>query len=277
MRRNVYPRRRRGLTDEYQRWLYSINSAAILCVIRTNPGLNIRQIAERLAEARERIVAEEKERQAKLPQALEKYKVDLSKRKLPPTGDSRKTVRKHLYQMLSMGLVKRIGLRYYVQEKRESTELIRSVEHLLKSGIAFNWSYSLALNVAIYRIAIDPDRNRHRFDDFVDSLAPMFTERLFFLDHIIQDAIGEGHVSHSFYKERTHSISFNMLTDGLKKYFADTELCALTFAFSPPRLIEFLGSEIGQDLARRMLTERWDRISFEARKKQASLAKRVHL
>jgi hypothetical protein len=268
---NVYPRRRRGLTDEYQRWLYSINWAAILDVVRSNPGLNIRQIAERLVETRERIFAEEKEQQAKLPQALEKFKIDLSKRKLPKSRDSRKTVRKHLHKMLSMGLVTRIGLRHYTQEKRQSTELTQSVDDLLKTGTAFNWSYPLAHNVAIYRIAIDPEKNRHRFDDFTNSLAPMFTETLFFLNYIVQDAIGSGYVSERGYNERTGSISFNILTDGLNKYFADTELCAITFAFSPPKLVEFLRTPIGQDLAKKLLASTWTEIMFEAKKKQAIL------
>ena len=57
-----------------------------------------------------------------------------------------------------------------------------------------------------------------------------------------------------------------MLEKGWKSYFGDTKLFALTFAFSPPEVLEFLKSQVGRKLATKYLQRNWNKISEDVEK-----------
>lgn len=272
-----YPVRARGIADPYQSWVESLNRDAVRNIIEKEPGLNISQIAQKLPKMREALLAQEIDRESRLPAAL-KESLPKLERKLPKAGDSRKTARKHAYEMLIMGRVKKIGAGYYFVplESRVSTELIQSVNNLLTRGKPFDWNFPLAHDVAIYRIVVDPPHYHDQFAGFLNSQIPGFTSSLFFLDAILEDAVGTGCMPTGFYDSRKNAIRLDQLRKGWDNYFRDTKLIVLAFAIEPRKLLQFVESPTGRELALEMLGTRWPTIEKGAKKKlelRASLEK----
>jgi hypothetical protein len=263
-----YPVRARGITDPYQSWVESLNRDAVRNIIENEPGLNLSEIAQRLPRMREALLAQEVEQESRLPAAL-KESLPKFKRRLPKPGDARKTARKHAYQMLSMGRVEKIRRGYYrlPPESRVPTKLTQSVNELLTHGTPSDWNFPIARDAAIYRIFVNPPRYHDHFAGLLSSLIPRFTHSIFFLDEILEDAIGSGYMSVGVYDHGKKSINLEQLRKGWNDYFEDTKLIVIAFAIDPPRLLEFVQSPIGRGLTTNMLANSWPSIEKSATKR----------
>jgi len=92
---------------------------------------------------------------------------------------------------------------------------------------------------------------------------------LFWLNDILRDAIANEHLSEKVFSQRRNGrahINMDLLEKGWKSYFGDTKLFTLTFAFSPPEVLEFLKSPVGRNLATKYLQNKWNKISEDVEK-----------
>jgi hypothetical protein len=262
MRKNAYPRRRKGVKDPNQMLQEFVYLNAVKSIVESNPtGLNTGQIAEKLPEHRQKIIDLLKAHPSRVP-------THWSLENLPDAGKSRKTVRKYLKELLKFRNVKKVGIAYYPSEQISSDELIQAVDKLLASPDHQDWQ--LGQNLAIYRTYIHPKEYRNRIDDFFDSHIPRFANSLFFLDQILEDAIGSKQMSSRIFTEGK-GINYELLRTGWERYFGSTKLFILAYAVSPPELLKFLETKDGSQLGKRILAERWSDILRGAVRKQKIL------
>lgn len=257
------PRRRPGVIDPNQMLLRYIYRNAVRRIVESNPsGLNIKQIAERLPEARTEIVNEIISRPPPVP-------VQWHIENLPQVGKSRKTVRKYLNELMKSTIVKKVGILYYPNKPTSSARFKDLIDTLLTSDNHQDWTF--APDVAIYRTYIDPREYRNRIDDFFNSHIPRFANSLYFLDQIVEDAIGSGQLSERVLIPTKKSINMQLLKEGWSRYFGATKLFILAYAVSPPELLKFLETEEGSKLAEEILADRWDDILRGAERKRRLL------
>ncbi len=249
-------KRRRGYLNGIQNQIVSIHMSTILTILSREHGLNISQIATRFPRTRTEIV-----KASVISPELEK--------KLP-TGENpdnlRKTVRKHLIQMLSFGQVKLADGKYYLVDRKES-DLVKMVDQVYTTIKPQNWSYLAAEDSAICRTYVKPQAQHYDFDGFFGDHLSDFQRSIFHLDRILIDAIGKGHLSPRFYDPISRKLSLAQLELGWNTHFKDTELLVWTFALSPSRLIRFLESEVGEQMMRSMLEKNGEEILARGRKR----------
>jgi len=158
------------LLDGPQLWTSSLYREAVLQVVKDNPGVNVTGIA------------------AKLPEGLRKF-LELSPQILNtnewnrPSGSSRDTARKHVYELLGEERIMKVDQGYYACEssgtgEREtpSAEFGDAVSKLLSDSLAnktnktfLDWFSPLDPKAASSRILSDPMRSHERFGDFFRS------------------------------------------------------------------------------------------------------------
>ena len=253
---NPEGKRRRGQLNGTQSQILSIYGSAIMGIVAENPGLNISEISRMLPKKREQVLRSltiSPQLQRKLPR--------------PGRGDLRKTVRKHLTRMLAHGQVRLISGRYYPREPSESKELIRSVDQTLSSVEPQNWSFPMAEDVAVYRTYVAPASNRFRFDAFFADHGSEFKNSLFFLQRILEDAIGSGHLSTKFYDLATNSLNMRLLREGWNAHFADTKLLIWAFAINQSKFLEFIETPSGKQWVMELLAANGERILARGRKR----------
>ncbi len=152
------------MLDENQLLTSSVYRGAILDLIEYIPGRNITQISEDLP--------------VQIRKFLEVAGGTLPKDFVfkPPSGTSRRTVRKHLYELISEGKVDKIGAGYVVRPSQISSHLYDAVTRLLSDSLQkksfSDWSYPPAFDVASARIFTDPPYSHEAFADFFRASEP---------------------------------------------------------------------------------------------------------
>ncbi len=269
-------KRRRGQVNGTQSLIYSIYHSAIRGILEEEPsGLNVSQIASRLPRMRDRIL--------KHPDI---HLTSEQSEKLPKEATSdRKTVRKHLYEMLALTTVRCIDGLYYPVVREEpwskelrhglylplepplSKELVKLNDDTLDNVEPQNWSFPPLENAAIFRTYVNPAKFRNRFDDFFGEHLQDFKTSLFFLDNILEHAIGNG-LSPQFYNPTTGRINMRKLREGWARYFEDTKVIVWTYTINPRELFHFIETG-GQDYLKARLAAKWDVILTRGRKRLA--------
>jgi hypothetical protein len=238
---------------------------AVKSIVESNPiGLNTKQIADQLPEARQRIIE-----LIRAQPNIATVQGQWSLANLPDAGRSRKTVRKYLRELLRSKMAKRVGILHYPTQPTSSDKLNRAIDKLLVGSEHQDWAFEP--NVAIYRYYIDPREHRDQIDDFFDSHIPRFANSLFFLDQILEDAIGSGQMSSRVLSPTRKAIDLKLLRAGWERYFGSTKLFILAYAVSPPELLKIIKTKEGSQLAARILAERWSGILTGAKRKQRIL------
>jgi hypothetical protein len=251
-------RRRRGHLNGVQMQILSIHMSTIQTILTREPGLNISQIAARFSKTRAEMATAwplSPELRGKLPTSEN-------------PDNLRKTVRKHLIQMLSFGKVKLVNGKYYPIERKES-DLVGFVEHVYDEIKPQNWSYPAAEDCAICRTYVDPQFQYYDFDSFFGDHLSDFQHSIFYLDRILVDAIGRGSLSPKFYDPVTSKLSPSILKNGLTTHFKDTRLLVWTFAISPKRLLTFLEGNIGRGLLTDMLRKDGEEVLARGKRRLA--------
>ena len=255
-------KRKPGKADPYQLWLGWIYREAIRRIVKQHVGLNITEIAGRLPESREELlqgVRSLHNAEANFP---------MINRSLPPLGKgkARDTARRHLTEMLAEGEVQRVGIRFYPKKPVKSDKLIESLSDIVSREPYIDWSFPTSQGAAIYRTIVYPKDSRHQLRSFFDRQVQRNAETVFYLDEILEHAIGTGKLVEEAYTPTTGSINVQLFKKGWNRYFGNTKLLALLFVFSPQKFLKFLGTPVGRDLAERMLSRHWK--SILARGKQ---------
>ena len=258
------------MLDDRQLWASSLYREGVLQVIKDNPGVNVTGVA------------------AKLPEGLKKFlelnpHISNAKEWKRPSASSRDTARKHVYELLAAEKIMKVDQGYCACEssgtgerKTSSTEFGDAVSKLLSDSLAsktnktfLDWFSPLDPKAASSRILSDPMQSHERFADFFALQNGRFTDSLFWLNDFLRDAIARGHLSEKAFSKRRNGkahINTDLLEKGWKSYFGDTKLFTLTFAFSPPEVLEFLKSHVGRNLATIYLQKNWSEISEDVEK-----------
>lgn len=261
---------------------YTIYHSAIRKILEQEPsGLNVSRIASTLPRTLEWTL-----KQLNLtPEQLEKVHI--------PAASDRKTVRKHLVDMLTLGQARLIdGLYYPIPPESPESKKHRHALHLppeppLSEGLVRladetmsnvepqNWIFQPLENAAICRTYVnraDPKESRYKFDDFFGKHIQDFKDDLFFLDQILEHAIGSGCLSPKFYKPASGSLNMRILKDGWNCYFEDARVLAWTFVIDPREFLRFIETN-GRTYVEEMLAVKWEEIV--ARGKNRRAVKRV--
>jgi hypothetical protein len=233
-------------------------------MVRESLGLNVKQVAANLPDTLSRVRNSLKQEHAALPAGTryDDLRQRLNRFPDPGPGQSRKTVRKHLKDLLSLGLVTKIGLGYYPTEPVRVSRLGESVGRSLSEGTYYDWIFPAQADLALCRISVDPPQNLHRFDDLFNAQMQRLTRNLFFLDDMLVDGIGRGYFSTRVFQRG--SLNLDLLKEGWQSYFGDTKMLVLSAAVSPPDFLKFLTTPSGRDLANRTLDRQWSDIMDEA-------------
>jgi hypothetical protein len=227
--------------------------------VNKNSGLNLSEIA--------------REFQNNLKQYLPDFSSEFKEKLLPVgQGDIRKTVRKHLVNLLSMGRIRWIDGYYCPREAPDdevSRELIELVDGTISGDIKpTNWRFPVADNAAIFRTYVNPPPlDPFRYDDFFGDQLRDFRDDLFFLDEILERAIGSGKLSPKFYNSTNGSLNIRMLRKGWASYFQDTKALVWMYAISPTYLRIFLETNFRRKYLKERLAANWDKILVRAQKR----------
>jgi hypothetical protein len=270
-------KRRRGQVNGIQRLKYTIYHSAIRKTLEQDPsGLNVSKIASTLPGTLEWAL-----KQLNLtPEQLEKVPI--------PAASDRKTVRKHLVDMLTLGQARLIdGLYYPIPPESSESKKLRHALHLppepplskdlielanvtMSNVEPQNWVFPPLENAVICRTYVnraDPEESRYRFDDFFGKHIQDFKDDLFFLDQILEHAIGSGCLSPKFYKPASGSLNMRVLKDGWNCYFEDARALAWTFVINPREFLHFVETN-GRRYVEEMLAANWEEIVTRGRKRR---------
>jgi len=273
-------KRRRGQVNGTQSLKYSIYHSTILRILEQEPsGLNVSQVRSRLPGILEWTVKH-----------LNLTTEQLEKVPIPAASD-RKTVRKHLVDMLALGQVRLIDGLYYpvLRESPESKELRHAMHLPLEPRLSKdlielanetmsniepqNWIFPPLENAVICRTYVnraDPKKSRYTFDDFFGKHIQDFKDELFYLGQILEHAIGSDCLSPRFYKPASGSLNMKVLKDGWNRYFEDTRALAWTFAINPKELLRFVETN-GRRNVEEILAANWDEIVDRGRKRRTQM------
>lgn len=186
---------------------------------------------------------------------------------LPKGNPTRKTVSKHLKEMLDHGWVVTIGGLYVSTRKyieTNSTNLNQAVRQLILSQEPEKWNFTHAAPAAGCYIFSDPPGAHRRFQDLLNRQQIRFRDSLFWLDDVLRYAISTGALSTDVYSK--HQLDVRLLKKGWKGCFSNTKLVILAFAFSPQEFLEFLTTPPGKSLAEIRLDKNWDEIKSQGEK-----------
>jgi hypothetical protein len=252
-----YPPEKRQRRYDGQRWIYSVYQSAVLQMVRGSPGLNVKQMAAKLPESLRNVKDSLRKQHATLPAGptYDDLRKRLDRFPDPGPGQSRRTVRKHLKDLLSLGLVTKIGIEYYATEPIQSSQLDERVSKSLTEGTHYDWFFPSQASLGLCRISVDPPQYLHRFDDLFNAQLQRLTRKLFFFDDILVDGIGKGFFSRRTFQK--NSLKLDLLKEGWTKYFQDTKMVVLSVALSPSDFVKFLTTASGLDLANRILDRQW--------------------
>ena len=254
--------------DAYQRWVNQGYRDLIFYVIQNNPGFNVSQITERVFETRDEWLG------------LPGHHAETASRTFPKGKPTRKTIRKHLQEMLELGKIVQVSDGYvsasmYIPEA--SAELNERVRKLLSSQDPEKWNFTHAGDVAACYISSDPALSHQRFQDLFTLQPARFRNSSFWLDDILREAIIDKHLSNRAYSKEANLIDTKMVRKGWSKYFGDCELFVFSIAISPPKFLKFLTTHPSRALVANHLQNRWDSIVKEAeleREKLESIKKK---
>jgi hypothetical protein len=228
-------------------------------IVRNNPWLNINQMTERLIELK-----------PKWKEMTTKYRKQ-NEGELPKGKPTRKTVRKHIRQMLTAGEVLSVGGLFvspgdYVN--KESSDLNRSLRRTLSKGLCESRNFGYAGSVAGCYIFSQPAFSHQGFQDLFNIESEQFKESFFWLDEILRYAISIGKISPRTYSR--NEIDMALLRQGWGECFGKTKLFVFAIAISPPKFLEFLMTNPGKALMTHRLEKSWQSIVEKAERDRAN-------
>lgn len=254
-----YPQKRGRPLNGHQTWLDQTYRDMVAYIVRNNPWLNINQITEQLIEIK-----------PKWMEMTSKHRKG-NQRDLRKGTPTRKTVRKHLRQMLDAGEVLSVGGLFVLPgdyANKEAPGLNRSVRRILSKGLCESWNFGYAGSVAGCYIFSQPELSHQGFQDLLNIESEQFRDSLFWLDEILRYAISVGKLSPRTYSN--NKIDMALLREGWAKCFGKARLFVFAIAISPPRFLEFLTTDPGKALATHRLEKSWQGIVEKAERDRAN-------
>lgn len=253
------PQKRARPLNGHQLWLDQTYRDMVAYIVRNNPWLNINQITERLIEIK-----------PKWKEMTTKYRKQ-NQGGFPGGKPTRKTVRKHIRQMLIAGEVLSVGGLFVSPSdyaNKEASELNRSIRRILSKSPCEPWNFGYAGSAAGCYIFSQPAYSHQRFQDLLDLEIEQFKDSLFWLDEILRYAISIGKLSPRTYSN--NEMDMALLKEGWGKCFGETKLLVFAMALSPPKFLEFLTTNPGRALMTHRLKESWQGIVEKAERDRAS-------
>ena len=215
-------------------------------IVGANPGLNVSQIARKLAQFKP------------------------SERTLTIGKEPRITVRKHLNAMLKDREVARFAGVYFLSGGY-STELNNWVKTVLRRNFIADCNIPFAPNVAGCYLVSDPDFSHNPLIGLFEPLVERFAKSCFWLEDILTYAIGGGLMSARVYSNENGMIDKKKLMQGWNRCFGNTRLIVLAYAISPPELLSYITSDRGQSWATDILGQKWEAIVQAAKRRRSKL------
>ena len=215
-------------------------------IVHTYPGSNILQITEKLLEIRKDWISRVG------------YKVPKVDWTLPKGKPTRKTVSKHLAELITEEHIALVGGGYvstshYV--KKHAAELNDSVIRLLKSGRFQVWNPMYAPAAAASYFMTKPINRSWIVQDFLHLLNEPFKNSLFWLDEILRHEISYGNLSPNAFSKT--QLNAELISAAWRKHFGKTKLVVVAFAINPKEFLNFITSSPGRELAARHLERSW--------------------
>jgi hypothetical protein len=245
----------------YQKWMKDTYRELIFYIIREKPGLNATEIIKTIPKMRNEWF-NLKGHDAKTKELAHKF---------PKETPSRKTIYKHLKELLYLGRIEFVSGGYVATFKRIeqiSPKFNKQVHKLLSEDIQDYWYTGHAGEVAACYISSDPQYSFRNYQDLLNVQVSKFQDSLFWFEDLLENSIISGNLSTNVYSKKRKKINSKILLEGLHKYFNESKLFTFTIAIKPPELLEFLNSKTGQALALDILEEKWDDIIKKAMRKR---------
>jgi hypothetical protein len=189
---------------------------------------------------------------------------------LPKGNPTRKTVSKHLKELLDHAWVVTIGGLYIPTRKyidKNTAHLNQAVRQLISSQDPEKWNFTYAGPVAGCYVFSDPPGSHRRIQDILHFQQKKFRDSLFWLDDVLRYAISIGALSTDVYSK--HELDVRVLKKGWEQCFSSTKLVILAFAFSPQEFLEFLITPPGKSLAEIRLDKNWEEIKSQGERDYA--------
>jgi hypothetical protein len=240
--------------DPRNAWTDETYRNMVYYVLRvSDEALNINQITEKLRDIRDRW----SDFAPPLP--------NNASWELPKGNPTRKTVSKHLKEMLDHAWVVTIGGLYIPTRKyidKNAVDLNQAVHQLISSQDPEKWNFTHAAPVAGCYVFSEPPGSHRRIQDILHMQQKKFRDSLFWLDDLLRYAISTGALSTNVYSK--HQLNVRLLKNGWERCFFNTKLVILAFAFSPKEFLEFLTTPPGKSLAEIHLEKNWEEIRSQA-------------
>jgi hypothetical protein len=270
---------------------WTLNDWATLKILREHPkGASKKQVTDKFREAHNDIVKQQKELGEKM---LKEFRESNPSKPLPaafrgvllfdrvpkPGKSPRITVSEHLEYLVKFHYASKIGRLYFVSEPVVSITLSEEANRLFSHDPYQDVGYLAAPDVSLFRSYVTrsnstntSDENKpqdyrftvpYKFDEFFNSQYRQFLQSLFHLDQMVEEAIAKGHMSEEVYDPARASIrrlNVDLLTKGLREYFADAKLLAWVCVLDPSKLLEYLQTEGGKEAAAWVISQRWSTI-----------------